>query len=348
MIRMVKMLKGRPPTAGPVYQDPAILERQRQASEIAARRATRPRKIEHWAQGLHQMADAGLEGYREGHFTRQQETQQRDAAGLISALMNGKPDKGAFARAAANPLTRDLATRMMQNQRAFARQKELIGTRESAAAERARLADQRQRELIEWRRGLPPTEREKLEMDVLRRRSEAAAKPARPDTNARKYIYSAQDEMPRLAGAEERLTEALNLLEKGIYQGTGAETRSTWNQSMPDIMPNVFSDPDVSKRTQRFQQIMSGEAIAAMSEALKGATTDTEMAEFRRMIADPNLSVEAKRATILGMLRSIQRRRHILSQRAGELGGQMPADPPNIVAPQSGQPSNSDPLGIRK
>lgn len=185
MIRMVNMLKGRPPTAGPVYQDPAILERQRQASEIAARRATRPRKIEHWAQGLHQMADAGLEGYREGQFTRQQQTQQRDAAGLISALMNGKPDKAAFARAAANPLTRDLATRMMQNQRAFARQKELIGARESAAAERARLADQRQRELIEWKRGLPPTEREKLEMDVLRRKTDPSATGRKPPSGYR-------------------------------------------------------------------------------------------------------------------------------------------------------------------
>lgn len=343
MIRMVQMLRGQQPQPPSTAFDPTEIERRRQVAQSEALQATRPRNIKHWAEGLHQMADAGLAGYREGQITRQQESAQKEAQGLMGLAMNGPPDKATFAKLAANPYTRDMAVKMMETQGSRAHEMAMISAREAAEARRIEAADARKRAMIEWERGLPPTEREKLEMDVLRRRSEAAAQPARPDTNARKYIYGAQDEMPQLKGAEERLNEALRLLEEGIYQGFGSETFSDYNQSMPSWVPNVFSDPSKAKRTQRFNQIMSGEAISAMSEALKGATTDTEMGEFKRIISDPNLSIDAKRATIVGLLRTIQRRRAIMMNRVGELGGTMPDNP----TPQKSFDSGNDPLGIR-
>lgn len=168
-----------------------------------------------------------------------------------------------------------------------------------------------------------------------------AEKPERPDTNARKYIYESQDEMPNIEGAIERLTEAKGLLPK-IYSGYGVETKSRMGLNIPG--GSFFVDPDRAKATQRFGGIMSGQALEAMSATLKGATSDFELSQFKEMIADPTLAPEVKARVIDDMLVRVKRRREVLTGRVQELGGEVPQG--MQAAPQPNQaPSAPTPTG---
>lgn len=167
-----------------------------------------------------------------------------------------------------------------------------------------------------------------------------------PDSTSRKAIYEAQDELPNIQGSIELLNEAKQLL-PGIYTGYGSGLRSSWNQGAPGALPNVVSDPKRAQATQRYNQIMNAEAINAMSQTLKGATTDNEMRAFVTIMNDPNVGPDVKARVIDQMSRAAQRHYQNKVDRIKELGGRMPdlggqpnAAPPSrprAVNPQTGQ-----------
>ena len=149
-----------------------------------------------------------------------------------------------------------------------------------------------------------------------------------PDSTARKAIYEAQDELPNIRGSIDLLNEAKTLLgtaqQPGIYTGYGAQLRSDFNQSAPSILPNLISDPQIAQNTQRYNQIMTAEAISAMSQSLKGATTNEEMARFIKIINDPHTQLAVKIRAIDQMLTAAQRHYKNKEDRIRELGGRMP------------------------
>jgi hypothetical protein len=159
------------------------------------------------------------------------------------------------------------------------------------------------------------------------------------DSTSRKAIYDAQDELPNLKGTLDALDEAEKLLPK-IYTGFGASARSTINQGMPSWMPNVMSDPERAAATQRFDQLMNAEAISAMSQSLKGATTDNEMRAFVAIINDPNTSPETKLKTLQALKRRAVSHYQNKVDRIKELGGRMPdaAPAPASAAAAGGAP----------
>lgn len=144
-----------------------------------------------------------------------------------------------------------------------------------------------------------------------------------PDSTARKAIYEAQDELPNIQGSIDVLNEARALLPQ-IYTGYGAGLRSSFNQAAPGVLPNVISDPRRAQATQRYNQIMNAEAISAMSQTLKGATTNEEMRAFVTMMNDPTVGVDVKLRVIDQMTTAAQRRQKNLQDRITELGGRMP------------------------
>ena len=150
-------------------------------------------------------------------------------------------------------------------------------------------------------------------------------KPKSPDATTRKAIYEAQDELPNLKGAIDNLLEAKGLLPQ-IYTGYGAGIRSSFNQAAPGMLPNVITDPKRAQATQRYNQIMTTEAVGAMSQTLKGATTDNEMRQFVNLINDQSVGPEVKAKAIDAMLikaRAFERNKR---DRIKELGGRMPDD----------------------
>lgn len=181
--------------------------------------------------------------------------------------------------------------------------------------------------------------------------SRIAGPPKGPDSTSRKAIYEAQDELPNIRGSIDLLNEAKTLLgtsqQPGIYTGYGAQLRSNFNQAAPGILPNIITDPKTAQNTQRYNQIMTAEAINAMSQTLKGATTDNEMRAFVNIMNDPSVGVDVKQRVINQTLTAAQRHYKNKEDRIKELGGRMPdlgggpaaapSSRPRAVNPTTGQ-----------
>lgn len=175
---------------------------------------------------------------------------------------------------------------------------------------------------------------------------EIAGSPKGLDSTSKKAVFEAQDELPNLKSAVDQLNEAKALL-PSIYTGYGAQLRSTFNQAMPAGIPNVLTDPEKAKATQRYNQILSGESISAMSQTLKGATTDREMFEFQRIMNDPNQSADTKVKMLDYMIRKAQAHYDNKVARIREFGGRMPQDgaaaPPAATPQAQPQPPTAAP-----
>lgn len=172
-----------------------------------------------------------------------------------------------------------------------------------------------------------------------------------PDSTTKKAIFEAQDELPNIKSAIEQLKEAKELLgtdkDPGAYLGFGSAARSNWNQGASDILPNIISDPVRAEKTKRFNQIMDAEAISQMSQTLKGASTDKEMAAFVRIVNDPNVSMSTKQALLKAIILKTERHYQNKVERIKEFGGRMPdLGGPQLQPPQNGGGA-TDPLGIR-
>lgn len=164
------------------------------------------------------------------------------------------------------------------------------------------------------------------------------------DSTTRKHIFDAQDELPTLRATVDQLNEAKQLL-PNIYTGIGSDVRTTLNQALPSAIPNIISDPSRAKATQRYNQIMNAEGIGAMSQTLKGATTDFEMRKFMSIMNDSSQSPETKVKALDYMIRKAQAHYQNKVERIRELGGRMPNDGGTQQAPPAG--AAPDPLGIR-
>lgn len=164
------------------------------------------------------------------------------------------------------------------------------------------------------------------------------------DSTSRKAIFEAQDELPNLKAAVDQLNEAKGLVDS-IYTGYGSQARSNFNQGAPGMLPNIISDPARAKATQRYNQIMGAEGIGAMSQTLKGATTDFEMRSFMNLMNDPNQSPDTKKKALDYMQRKAQAYYQNKVDRIRELGGRMPSD--GVSTPGAAASGAADPLGIR-
>lgn len=169
------------------------------------------------------------------------------------------------------------------------------------------------------------------------------------DAQSLKYIYQAQDEMPSLDSAISQLEEAKALVPRAYSGGIAPVTASRINQALPSILPDVFTDSERAKATLRYDQLMSQQAVEAMSASLKGATTDTELKLFKDIMADPRIPPENKVKMIDSMLTKARNYRKILDARIQELGGNRPSSGAATSGGDKGggSPRDNDPLGIR-
>lgn len=133
----------------------------------------------------------------------------------------------------------------------------------------------------------------------------------------RKALWEMQDEYINSTAAVSQLQKARGLLDEGINWGytAGAQTMADQGLGM---------DPDRANRTKEYDAIMNQEAIAAMSQALKGATTDTEMAEFIKNMNNPTLDPKVKRNQIDAMIAKAQARNEQQAARITSLNGTLP------------------------
>lgn len=178
-------------------------------------------------------------------------------------------------------------------------------------------------------------------LDIQRNRAETAAKVAEDKANKPvklsptelKAVHSAEDELPNLDSSISQLERALQLNDKA-YSGYTAGTRGAIGAKLPDgMVPDAVSDPESAKATQEYQAIMTGEAATAMSAALKGATTDRELAIFMDIIGDVTKPPGVRANAINRLLELAKAKRSTATKRIEELKGA----PGNTAEPTAGE-----------
>jgi hypothetical protein len=164
-------------------------------------------------------------------------------------------------------------------------------------------------------------------------------------TESENEIISADDVVKSLRRARD--------LVPGAYAGYGGGIRGRIGDSFPDwAVPDRFAAPDKSANTVELNQILGTESISAMSQALKGATTDKEMAEFKKLMADPNISVEVKTRAVDRLIAKAEAKKVALEGRVRQMregtyfrpGGGVTGTPGGAQArPTTGTTSDSPP-----
>lgn len=155
--------------------------------------------------------------------------------------------------------------------------------------------------------------------DADLKKAQAIATPAGVNAD-RKALWTSQDEYIASTSAVSQLERASNLLKEGINTGYTAGAQTMWGKAG---LPG--GDAEAAKRTSEYNSIMNQEAITAMSQALKGATTDTEMAEFIKNMNDPTIDPAVKQRQIDVMLARARSHNELQASRIKELGGDIPA-----------------------
>lgn len=134
----------------------------------------------------------------------------------------------------------------------------------------------------------------------------------------KKAIFEAEDETAKLKSTVDVLNRAKELAPKA-FTGYGADLLGSIGVNIPGA--GYVVDEGKAKATVELGQILSGEAIKNMSQTLKGASTDREMAEFQRLMADPKLPADLKLKAIERMQTLATRQQQILDARMNQLRG---------------------------
>lgn len=160
----------------------------------------------------------------------------------------------------------------------------------------------------------------------------------------KKAIMEAEDDLGPIQSTIGSLERARELTPKALT-GPFASQRGWAGAALPG--GSMIADPEAAKATVELDQIMSSEAIKNMSSTLKGATTDREMMEFKRIMADQTVPAEIKMKTVDRMLSLANARQKINADRLNQLragsyykhgGGQS-----NVAQPQSQGQSGTSP-----
>lgn len=135
----------------------------------------------------------------------------------------------------------------------------------------------------------------------------------------RKAINAAEDELPGIDSTIDTLKRAREL-NRQTFTGATSGVRGWLGTALPDgMVPDMIADPKGAAATREFGQIMSMEALKSMSQTLKGATTEWEMAKFLEIMGDPSTPPDIRERTIDRMAALAQRQRDLAQSRVTEM-----------------------------
>ena len=160
-----------------------------------------------------------------------------------------------------------------------------------------------------------------------------------------KAVFATEDELPALQGTREALDRALSLNDK-TYSGIGAGARAYLGAKVLGDSP--ISDEQKSKNTLEWQSIMSLESISMMADSLKGATTNFELNEFKRILADPETPPDIRKRTLERMKTLADRKQQMLEGRLQMLKGQGGNGSDPLEAARDAISRGADPEAVRQ
>jgi hypothetical protein len=173
--------------------------------------------------------------------------------------------------------------------------------------------------------GTPDGRRQKMIVDPSSGKQTPLGSPMGDDVKLtstdRKAIFEAEDENANLKTTRAALERAKELA-PAAFTGYLSSARATVGNNLPDgLVPDFIASKGGSEATTELSQILSEQSITNMSKTLKGASTDREMAEFKRIQADPNVPVKLKQAAIDRMLQKVELQEKINTDRVNQLRG---------------------------
>jgi hypothetical protein len=158
----------------------------------------------------------------------------------------------------------------------------------------------------------------------------------------KKALWAAEDEIPSLDNTISSLQRARELNRK-TFTGVTAGARGFLGTAVPG--GDYLVDGEAAKATSEFNKLMSMEAIQAMAQSLKGATTDSELARFVEILADPAADPDIRERTIDRMIELSRRVKEVKSNRINELRGQQGGVPGARAAPGAAGARTSSGIG---
>jgi hypothetical protein len=188
--------------------------------------------------------------------------------------------------------------------------------------------------------GTPDGRKQKMIVDASSGKQTPLGSPMGDDVKLtstdRKAIFESEDENANLKTTRAALERAKELAPQA-FTGYLSSARATVGNNLPDgLVPDFLASKGGSEATTELSQILSEQSITNMSKTLKGASTDREMAEFKRIQADPNVPVKLKQAAIDRMLQKVELQEKINTDRINQLRGGTYFKP---VGGQSGAPT---------
>jgi len=133
----------------------------------------------------------------------------------------------------------------------------------------------------------------------------------------RKAVQDAEDDNAKLESTISGINRAKELNSQ-IFTGWTASARGNIGTSGLPGAGFIF-DKGASEATNEWDQIMSAEGIKAMSETLKGASTDYEMRKFLAIAADTSKTPKVREAAMNRLLEFAQRKQEINKTRMDQL-----------------------------
>lgn len=182
--------------------------------------------------------------------------------------------------------------RAEERARVIAAQQEAETKEKAAQAQENRiLARPTDDELVKLQRALERGEITKEDFEARKK------KLLQPPINEQKFIAEQKQQSIDNQSALSTLDEASNILNspKGIHAGRGGGITT---QVGKWVSP-AFGGPDDEKQqnTQRFNQIMGGQALLALTQ-MKGASSDKDVAVNFEIVNNPNESIDNKRKAL--------------------------------------------------
>jgi len=154
-----------------------------------------------------------------------------------------------------------------------------------------------------------------------------------------KARFAQEDAAVSLENTLKNLRRATEL-NANVPTGSIAQTQARLHGNYPDWLPGreaLTGTDATADASNEFWSIMDQNAIASMSEMLKGATTDTELMEFKKIMSDPNSTPQVRQRTIDRMTSLMQRQYDVSKARLDDMNGGTSSDvattpPPDVTA----------------
>jgi hypothetical protein len=159
----------------------------------------------------------------------------------------------------------------------------------------------------------------------------------------KKQVFDSEDALPALdatVGALERAKELNAQTFEGMTSGLRGSLGTAFSPgSVPGQLMGGIVDRGAAEATNEWGKLMNMEAIQSMAATLKGATTNFELQEFVKVLADPSTPPPIRERTIERMMTLAKQRRQTARDRIKELrAGPLRPGQQETVNPQTGEP----------